>query len=100
MEPIARTKRQSLQPIRIEPYYIVSDPVIRNLLRADDGPVEHALHYFQNVLSVIPFQQNLRAPSSADTCGPHATIPRDHTRNGAGVANADYLLYITAVESG
>lgn len=97
MEPIARTKRQSLQPIRIEPYYIVSDPVIRNLLRADDGPVAHALNYFQNVLSVIPFQQNLRAPSSADTCGPHATIPRDHTRNG--VANADYLLYITAVES-
>lgn len=98
MEPIARTKRQSLQPIRIKPYYIVSDPVIHNLLRADDGPVVHALNYFQNVLSVIPFQQNLRAPSSADTCGPHVTIPSDHTRNG--VANADYLLYITAVESG
>ena len=98
MEPIARTKRQSPQPIRIVPYYIVSNATIRNILQANDGPVEYTLNYFRNVLSVIPFQQNLRAPSSADTCGPHVTIPRDHTRNG--VANADYLLYITAVESG
>ena len=98
MEPIARTKRQSPQPIRVVPFYIVDDAVIRSILQASDGPVAYALDYFQNVLSVIPFERNLRAPSSAETCGPHVTIPREHTRDG--VPNADYLLYITAVESG
>ena len=98
MEPVARTKRQSPQPIRIVPYYIVNDTVIRNILQANDGPVAYALNYSQNVLSVIPFERNLRAPRSADMCGPDVTIPREHTRGG--VADADYLLYITAVESG
>ena len=101
MEPTARTKRQSSQPIRIVPYYIINDTTILDFLQSADGPVMYALNFYQRTLSVRPFQQNLRAPASATSCGPHATIPDDHKEpSGTGVANADYLYYITAVNDG
>ena len=34
-------------------------------------------------------------------CGPHVTIPNDHKDpSGAGIADADYLYYITSVNDG
>ena len=96
-----RTKRQSSQSIRIVPYYIIDNMTVLNFLQAADGPILYALNFYQRTLSVIPFQQNLRAPANATTCGQHATIPDDHKEpSGAGVANADYLYYVTAVDDG
>ena len=96
-----RTKRQSSQSIRIVPYYIIDNMTVLNFLQAADGPILYALNFYQRTLSVIPFRQNLRAPANATTCGQHATIPDDHKEpSGAGVANADYLYYVTAVDDG
>ena len=99
---MSRAKRQSPQPIRILPYYVtanISSDETLNVLQAEDGPVEYTLDYFRRTLSVIPFQQNIRAPSNS-MCGPHVAVPDDHTEpSGAGV-NADYLYYITAVNDG
>ena len=103
MGPVVRTKRQSPQPIRIVPYYITANisAEIRSMLQADDGPIEYTLNYFQRTLTVTPFQDNLIAPEDADMCGPHVVIPNDHKETfGNGVANADYIYYITAVNSG
>ena len=103
MGPAARTKRQSPQPIRIVPYFVTANisADILNLLQDDDGPLAYTLDYFQRTLSVMPFEQNLLAPEDADMCGPHAVIPNDHKEpSGNGVANADYIYYITAVNSG
>ena len=97
--PSTRTKRQSPQPIRILPYYVSANiSGVETLLRADDGPVAYTLNYFQRTLSVVPFQQNIRAPEGATMCSQHVTIPNEHTETG--VANADYLYYITAVNDG
>ena len=101
MGSTTRTKRQSPQPIRISPYYVtanISSTETLNILRANDGPVAYTLDYFQRTLSVIPFQQNIRAPQGGTMCGPHVTIPNDHAETG--VANTDYLYYITAVNDG
>ena len=102
MEPTARTKRQSPQPIRISPHYVtanISSAEILNMLQANDGPVEYTLNYFRRTLSVIPIQQNIRAPQNT-MCGPHVAVPDDHTEpSGAGV-DTDYLYYITAVNDG
>ena len=101
MESTAWTKRQSSQSIRIVPYYIITNTTILNFLQSANGPVMYALNYYQRTLSVNPFQQNLRAPAGYTTCGRHATIPDDHKEpSGTGVANADYLYYITAVDDG
>ena len=103
MGPAARTKRQSPQPIRIVPYFVTANisAEILTLLEADDGPITYTLNYFQSTLSVIPFQENLLAPADADMCGPHVVIPDDHKEpSGTGVPNADYIYYITAVNSG
>ena len=100
MAPISRTKRQSPQPIRFEPYFVrdnISTSVL-NTLEAADGPIAYTMNYFMSTLSVIPFQQNLRAPQGASMCGPHVAIPEDHIE--PGVPNADYLYYITAVNDG
>lgn len=83
------------------PYYVtanISSAETLNMLRADDGPVEYTLNYFQRTLSVIPFQQNIRAPEGGAMCGRHVTIPNEHAETG--VANTDYLYYITAVNDG
>jgi len=57
----------------------------------------NAIRYFQRTLSVVPFGENIRAPSTG-TCA-HVEIPQDHGPNGRGV-DADYLYYITAVNDG
>ena len=103
MGSTTRTKRQSSQPIRILPYYVtanISSVGILNMLQANDGPVAYTLNYFQRTLSVIPLQENLRAPANS-MCGPHVAVPDDHSEpSGTGVPNADYLYYITAVNDG
>ena len=103
MGPAARTKRQSPQPIRIVPYYVTANisAEILSILQADDGPLTYTLNYFQRTLSVMRFEQNLLAPADADMCGPHVAIPDNHKETlGNGVPNADYIYYITAVNSG
>ena len=98
-----RMKRQSLQQIRISPFYITANisAEILNILQADDGPIAYTLNYFQRTLSVVPFLENIVAPAGATQCGNHAVIPEDHIApSGTGVANADYLYYITAVNDG
>ena len=104
MGPITRSKRQSHQSIRIVPYYVtanISTNEVLTMLQADDGPVAYVLDYFERTLSVIPIQQNLTAPENATMCGPHVTIPDNHKDpSGPGVANADYLYYITSVNDG
>ena len=105
MGPATYTKRQLHVPqsIRILPYYVtanISSTTVLNMLQADDGPIAYTLNYFQKTLSVVPFQQPLFAPAGA-RCGPHVTVPSDHTVPfGAGVTNADYVYYITAVNDG
>ena len=95
-----RTKRQlSLEPIRIFPYYVTANiSNVGALLRANDGPVAYTLNYFQRTLSVIPFEGNIRAPEAGAMCSQHVAIPNEHAETG--VANADYLYYITAVNDG
>ena len=94
-----RTKRQSPEPIRIFPYYVTANiSSVEAQLRADNGPVAYTLNYFRRTLSVIPFQGNIRAPEAGAMCSRHVTIPNEHAETG--VANADYLYYITAVNDG
>ena len=104
MEPTARSKRQSPQSIRIVPYYVtanISTNESLNMLTADDGPVAYALDYFRRTLSVTPLQQSITAPEDFTMCGPHVAIPDDHKDpSGAGIADADYLYYITSVNDG
>jgi len=97
---MGRAKRQQPQPIRISPYFVTSDIAaeVLPILQADDGPLMNALNYFQRTLSVRPFGENIRAPSTGK-CGTHAVIPEEHGPNGSGV-DADYLYYVTAVNDG
>jgi len=96
-------KRQSPQPIRISPFYVVANisAEVHSTLQADDGPITYTLNYFQRTLSVMPLSGNILAPSGAIQCGRHTRIPEDHIApSGTGIANADYLYYITAVNDG
>ena len=102
MRRVGREKRQARQPIRILPYFVTANISAGVLprLQANDGPVMNALNYFQRTLSVEPFGQNIRAPSSVSMCGPHVLIPQDHTEpSGTGV-DADYLYYVVSVNDG
>ena len=103
MKPTSRTKRQSPQPIRIVPYFVmanISNGVL-DILQADNGTLTYTLDYFRRTLSVEPFQQNLFVPDVLDMCGPHVTYPDNHKESsGIGVADADYIYYITAVQDG
>ena len=85
---------------------------------------QRVINYLQSVLSVIRASSNLYFPSSCaepnsdgqcirlepQSCGDHATVPNEHLetvmvcdptcREVGGGVDADYILYVTAVNDG
>ena len=116
-------------PFRIVVYYVtenITNPsTVIPMLNDPSGGFQLAINYLQSVLSVVRVSRNLAFPSScaserpsdgqctsveSRTCGDFATVPEEHLRNitvcdptcrevGGGV-DADYIIYVTAVNDG
>ena len=114
-------------PFRIAVYYItqnITNPsTVIPMLNDPSGGFQLAINYLQGVLSVIRARRNLAFPPSCATeldgqctsvrprmCGDHATVPEEHLgtimvcdptcREVGGGVDADYILYVTAVNDG
>ena len=123
-------KRQADQylPFRIAVYYvrenITNSSTVLPILTDPSGGFQRVINYLQSVLSVIRASGNLYFPSSCaernsdgqcsrlepQSCGDHAIVPDEHLepvmvcdptcREVGGGVNADYILYVTAVNDG
>ena len=103
---------------------ITNSSTVIPMLNDPSGGFQQVINYLQSVLSVIRASSNLYFPSSCaepnsdgqcirlepQSCGDHATVPNEHLetvmvcdptcREVGGGVDADYILYVTAVNDG